>query len=75
MRDGIPVSFPAIHVMGLPGDLSNAGEATVVVALNVVVVLLVVVDVVVVERLADDLPRMYFVRLKAFFSPLCLAWP
>ena len=71
--DGIPVSLPAIHVMGLLGDLDNAGEAVVV----VVVVRLVVVGAVVVERFADDFPRIYFWRLKGFLflSPLCLACP
>ena len=79
--DGIPVRWPAIHVMGLLGDLDNAGEAVVdvVVAFVVVVVVLVVVVVgaEVVERLADDFPRIYFVRLKGFLflSLLCLAWP
>lgn len=78
--DGIPVSLPAIHVMGLLGDLDNAGEAVVVVVALVVVVLLVVVVVVgavVVERFADDFPRIYFWRLKGFLflSRLCLACP
>ena len=80
--DGIPVRWPAIHVMGLLGDLDNAGEAVVVdvvVAFVVVVVVLVVVVVgaEVVERLADDFPRIYFVRLKGFLflSLLCLACP
>ena len=67
--DGIPVSLPAIHVMGLLGDLDNAGDAVVdvVVAFVVVVVVFLVVVVVgaeVVERLADDFPRIYFWRLK-----------
>ena len=79
--DGIPVSLPAIHVMGLLGDLDNAGDAVVdvVVAFVVVVVFLVVVVVgaEVVERLADDFPRIYFWRLKGFLflSLLCLACP
>ena len=76
--DGIPVSLPAIHVMGLLGDLDNAGEAVVVVVALVVVVLLdVVVGAVVVERFTDDFPRIYFWRLKGFLflSRLCLACP
>ena len=77
--DGIPVRWPAIHVMGLLGDLDNAGEAfvDVVVAFVVVVLVVVVVGAEVVERLADDFPRIYFVRLKGFLflSLLCLAWP
>ena len=72
--DGIPVSLPAIHVMGLLGDLDNAGEAVDVV---VVVRFVVVVGAVVVERFADDFPRIYFWRLKGFLflSRLCLACP
>ena len=78
--DGIPVSLPAIHVMGLLGDLDNAGDAVVdvVVAFVIVVVfLVVVVGAEVVERLADDFPRIYFWRLKGFLflSLLCLACP
>ena len=79
--DGIPVSLPAIHVMGLLGDLDNAGETVVVVVVAFVVVRLVVVVVVVgadvVERFVDDFPRIYFWRLKGFLllSPLCLACP
>ena len=71
--DGIPVSLPAIHVMGLLGDLDNAGDAVVVVVFLVVVV----VGAEVVERLADDFPRIYFWRLKGFLflSLLCLACP
>lgn len=74
--DGIPVSLPAIHVMGLLGDLDNAGEAVVVVVV-VRLVVVVVVGAVVVERFADDFPRMYFWRLNGFLflSPLCLACP
>ena len=78
--DGIPVSLPAIQVIGLLGDLDNAGDAVVdvVVAFVVVVVfLVVVVGAEVVERLADDFPRIYFWRLKGFLflSLLCLACP
>ena len=74
--DGIPVSLPAIHVMGLLGDLDNAGEAEVVVVV-VRLVVVVVGAVVVVERFTDDFPRIYFWRLKGFLflSPLCLACP
>ena len=74
--DGIPVSLPAIHVIGLLGDLNNAGEAVVVVV-RLVVVVVVVLVVVVVERFADDFPRIYFWRLKGFLflSRLCLACP
>ena len=61
--EGIPVSFPAIQVIGLCGDLVN--DAGVVV---------VVVVVVVVETLTGLFPVMNFVRLKGFF-PLCLACP
>ena len=73
--DGIPVSLPAIHVMGLLGDLDNAGETVVVVVDLVVVVVVVGADVV--ERFVDDFPRIYFWRLKGFLllSPLCLACP
>ena len=73
--DGIPVSLPAIHVMGLLGDLDNAGETVVVVVDLVVVVVVVGADVV--ERFVDDFPLMYFWRLKGFLllSPLCLACP
>ena len=60
--EGIPVSFPAIQVIGLCGDLVN--DAGVV----------VVVVVVVVETLTGLFPVMNFVRLKGFF-PLCLACP
>ena len=76
--DGIPVSLPAIHVIGLLGDLDNAGEAVVVVVVVVRLVVVVVVGaVVVVERFTDDFPRIYFWRLKGFLflSPLCLACP
>ena len=77
--DGIPVSLPAIHVMGLLGDLDNAGDAVVdvVVAFVVVFLVVVVVGAEVVERLADDFPRIYFWRLKGFLflSLLCLACP
>ena len=74
--DGIPVSLPAIHVMGLLGDLDNAGEAEVVVVV-VRLVVVVVVGAVVVERFTDDFPRIYFWRLKGFLflSLLCLACP
>ena len=61
--EGIPVSFPAIQVIGLCGDLVN--DAGVVV---------VVVVVVVTETLTGLFPVMNFVRLKGFF-PLCLACP
>ena len=72
--DGIPVSLPAIHVMGLLGDLDNAGETVIVVVVRLVVV---VVGADVVERFVDDFPRIYFLRLKGFLllSPLCLACP
>ena len=80
--DGIPVSLPAIQVIGLLGDLDNARDAVVdvVMAFVVVVVVFLVVVVVgaeVVERLADDFPRIYFWRLKGFLflSLLCLACP
>ena len=73
--DGIPVSLPAIHVMGLLGDLDNAGETVVVVV--VVRLVVVVVGAFVVERVTDDFPRIYFWRLKGFLflSRLCLACP
>ena len=73
--DGIPVSLPAIHVMGLLGDLDIAGEAVVVVV--VVRLVVVVVGAIVVERFTDDFPRIYFWRLKGFLflSRLCLACP
>ena len=61
--EGIPVSFPAIQVIGLCGDLVNAAGVGVVV---------VVVEVV--ETLTGLFPVMNFVRLKGFF-PLCLACP
>ena len=65
--EGIPVSFPAIQVIGLCGDLVNdAGVG--------VVVVVVVVEVEVVETLTGLFPVMNFVRLKGFF-PLCLACP
>ena len=69
--DGIPVSLPAIHVMGLWGDLSNAGDAVVPV---VVVTVVVVVGVVVVVETLRDCPEMNFFRLNGFI-PLCLACP
>ena len=75
--DGIPVRCPAIHVMGLLGDLDNAGDAVVVVVVRLVVVV-VVVGAGVVDRVADDFPRMNFLRLKGFLflSPApCLAFP
>ena len=59
--EGIPVSFPAIQVIGLCGDLVNDAGVVVVV-------------VVVVETLTGLFPVMNFVRLKGF-SPLCLACP
>ena len=59
--EGIPVSFPAIQVIGLCGDLVNDAGVVVVV-------------VVVVETLTGLFPVMNFVRLKGFF-PLCLACP
>ena len=62
--EGIPVSFPAIQVIGLCGDLVNDA--------GVVVVVVVVVEVV--ETLTGLFPVMNFVRLKGF-SPLCLACP
>ena len=68
--EGIPVSLPAIHVIGLCGDLSNAGDGVVVV---VTVVVVVGVVVVVVETLWDC-PEMNFFRLNGFI-PLCLACP
>ena len=61
--EGIPVSFPAIQVIGLCGDLVNDAGVVVVVVL-----------VVVVETLTGLFPVMNFVRLKGFF-PLCLACP
>ena len=61
--EGIPVSFPAIQVIGLCGDLVNDAG---------VVVVVVVVVVEVVETLTGLFPVMNFVRLKGF-SPLCLA--
>ena len=64
--EGIPVSFPAIQVIGLCGDLVNDA--------GVVVVVVEVVVVVVVETLTGLFPVMNFVRLKGFF-PLCLACP
>ena len=64
--EGIPVSFPAIQVIGLCGDLVNDA--------GVVVVEVVVEEVVVVETLTGLFPVMNFVRLKGFF-PLCLACP
>ena len=64
--EGIPVSFPAIQVIGLCGDLVNDA--------GVVVVVVVEVEVVVAETLTGLFPVMNFVRLKGFF-PLCLACP
>ena len=64
--EGIPVSFPAIQVIGLCGDLVNDA--------GVVVVVVVVVVVEVAETLTGLFPVMNFVRLKGFF-PLCLACP
>ena len=64
--EGIPVSFPAIQVIGLCGDLVNDA--------GVVVVVVVVVVVEVVETLTGLFPVMNFVRLKGFL-PLCLACP
>ena len=62
--EGIPVSFPAIQVIGLCEDLVNDAG----------VVVVVVVVVVVTETLTGLFPVMNFVRLKGFF-PLCLACP
>ena len=71
--DGIPVSLPAIHVMGLWGDLSNAGDAVVLIVVVVATVVVVMGVVVFVETLWDC-PEMNFFRLNGF-TPLCLACP
>ena len=63
--EGMPVSLPAIQVMGL--DLTSGAAVDVVVVVAIVVVVVVVV-------VLTDCPLMYFFKLNGFI-PLCLAWP
>ena len=60
----MPVSLPAIQVMGLDLTSGAAVDVGVVVAIVVVVVVVVVV--------LTDCPLMYFFKLNGFI-PLCLA--
>ena len=72
--DGIPVSFPAIQVIGLSLDLREAVLAGAAVVVEVVVEVVVVAGVV--DVFFEEYPLMNFFKLNGLFSfPLCFACP